>query len=765
METSYYLVTKLVLLGIILLVTTQCGSMLYLRYMLGREEVSRDSLPFILCSLSQSVAWGQMLLLLLRTLDLIGDGAVPHALQAVATACLFVLTPFAYLFHEAVGGGHWGFAGFAGRAVEAATVFVLVALLTHGFASVLAELLTPEHDLYAAAYGSDAAAAEAAAAESAAAAASWWQWFWSSSPQVPASEVPPPPNPAHALLQSVLAHAGVCALLVTVPRGALYFVRGAVRPRPCAAPRGRAPHEIQSPRGRRGGVGMPTSDLLADDAPGCAPAADAPRIFTREIVHSYHGGDGVDGPDAPRHGGGSQVDGGHPRGERGGGGGGGGSYANGMGGAAGGGGRERNCSEPVRRRRVSDPHDIMLSKVSCLAREDVEGEEEGGASEEDWEEEPLPTGGREVGSRSHRHRPGLVQPTVGGGGGGGGNGGNVGGGFPSVWPLGASDTKRSSSPFGSTAASSTLSNGAPHAELAAASAGLSVKRMRASPYGGRIGGGGGGAAGGAGGGADAAADWSLLAQPLPTRRSAALAALRSSPRRALQLAAVLLWARLLVAAAWALVAHGAAVVYPPVAPPPPPAASAFFGTIAWMFGWSEAVGMAVAADGSASLGDLTDPMAAAMGGEGSSPPSAASSLLGGGVGSGGLAAGSFTAGDAGESGTASWLLSHLIVSAALGHHLACRYRLLDTRAYRVPALQTALLQTATLQLQAAALPVYAHALGMVPRRLAAAYTTLPLCDTPLHAAALAASLLAANALGLALYVRSGSPAPDRYRDD
>ena len=242
METSYYLVTKLVLLGIILLVTTQCGSMLYLRYMLGREEVSRDSLPFILCSLSQSVAWGQMLLLLLRTLDLIGDGAVPHALQAVATACLFVLTPFAYLFHEAVGGGHWGFAGFAGRAVEAATVFVLVALLTHGFASVLAELLTPEHDLYAAAYGSDAAAAEAAAAESAAAAASWWQWFWSSSPQVPASEVPPPPNPAHALLQSVLAHAGVCALLVTVPRGALCAVQApCVRvpvPRRAAAPHG-----------------------------------------------------------------------------------------------------------------------------------------------------------------------------------------------------------------------------------------------------------------------------------------------------------------------------------------------------------------------------------------------------------------------------------------------------------------------------------------------------------------------------------------------
>ena len=157
------------------------------------------------------------------------------------------------------------------------------------------------------------------------------------------------------------------------------------------------------------------------------------------------------------------------------------------------------------------------------------GKRRGARRKRTGEEEPLPTGGREVGSRSHRHRPGLVQPTVGGGGGGGGNGGNVGGGFPSVWPLGASDTMRSSSPFGSTAASSTLSNGAPHAELAAASAGLSVKRMRASPYGGRIGGGGGGAAGGAGG-ADAAADWSLLAQPLPTRRSAALAALRSSPR-------------------------------------------------------------------------------------------------------------------------------------------------------------------------------------------------------------------------------------------
>ena len=253
METSYYLVTKLVLLGIILLVTTQCGSMLYLRYMLGREEVSRDSLPFILCSLSQSVAWGQMLLLLLRTLDLIGDGAVPHALQAVATACLFVLTPFAYLFHEAVGGGHWGFAGFAGRAVEAATVFVLVALLTHGFASVLAELLTPEHDLYAAAYGSDAAAAEAEGAESAAAAASWWQWFWSSCRRCPRPR---------CRLRPTLRTRSYRASLLTPASARCWSPYLAARSTLCEAPcvrvpaprrAGEHPHEIQSPRGRRGG--------------------------------------------------------------------------------------------------------------------------------------------------------------------------------------------------------------------------------------------------------------------------------------------------------------------------------------------------------------------------------------------------------------------------------------------------------------------------------------------------------------------------------
>ena len=138
---EYYVVTRLFLLGALLLVSTQCGSMLYLRFMLGREEVARDGVPFLLCSLAQSVAWGQLLLLLLRTLDLAGDGAVPNMLQALAAACLYALTPFAYLFHEAVGVGHWGLTGFAGRAVEASMVLGLVAIMTHGLTTVLAELL------------------------------------------------------------------------------------------------------------------------------------------------------------------------------------------------------------------------------------------------------------------------------------------------------------------------------------------------------------------------------------------------------------------------------------------------------------------------------------------------------------------------------------------------------------------------------------------------------------------------------------------------
>ena len=138
----YYVWTRRVLVGTLVLLGTQSGSMLYLRWMLGRDEVARDGVPFLLCSVAQSVAWGQLVLLMLRVAEIAGDGALTNGMQTLAAVCLYVLTPFAYLFHEAVGTGHhWGAAGFAGRAIEAAAVLALLALLTHGFTAVLADLL------------------------------------------------------------------------------------------------------------------------------------------------------------------------------------------------------------------------------------------------------------------------------------------------------------------------------------------------------------------------------------------------------------------------------------------------------------------------------------------------------------------------------------------------------------------------------------------------------------------------------------------------
>ncbi len=144
MEEAYYVVARLALLTTLLFLTMHGSSMLYLRWALGREEV-RDGVPFQLCALAQSVACGQLLLVMLRSLGL-GEsfllGGVWHTVQSAASACLFALTPFAYLFHEAVGVGYvWGAAGFAGRAAEAAVLLGLIAILGRGFASVLASLL------------------------------------------------------------------------------------------------------------------------------------------------------------------------------------------------------------------------------------------------------------------------------------------------------------------------------------------------------------------------------------------------------------------------------------------------------------------------------------------------------------------------------------------------------------------------------------------------------------------------------------------------
>ena len=48
-------------------------------------------------------------------------------------------------------------------------------------------------------------------------------------------------------------------------------------------------------------------------------------------------------------------------------------------------------------------------------------------------------------------------------------------------------------------------------------------------------------------------------------------------------------------------------------------------------------------------------------------------------------------------------------------------------------------------MQTSAIPVAAHALGLLPESVASAYTTLPLCRSDLAAAAFCAAFLTANA--------------------
>ena len=112
-------------------------------------------------------ACGQLALVMLRSLGLDTEGtllgAAARALQSAAAACLFALTPFAYLFHEAVGVGYvWGAAGFAGRAAEAAVLLGLLAIIARGLISILAALLDETAAADAAAGMCDARAAEGA---------------------------------------------------------------------------------------------------------------------------------------------------------------------------------------------------------------------------------------------------------------------------------------------------------------------------------------------------------------------------------------------------------------------------------------------------------------------------------------------------------------------------------------------------------------------------------------------------------------------------
>jgi hypothetical protein len=123
--SNYYTTVRLALLGALLLVGTHLCSLLYLRWAVGADSDDADGLPFLMCSIAQSVAWGQMLLLIVQLCGASSAVAPMHAtlLQYCSSACLWVLTPFAYLYHEAVGiGSSLGTTGAAARAIEAGDV-------------------------------------------------------------------------------------------------------------------------------------------------------------------------------------------------------------------------------------------------------------------------------------------------------------------------------------------------------------------------------------------------------------------------------------------------------------------------------------------------------------------------------------------------------------------------------------------------------------------------------------------------------------------
>jgi hypothetical protein len=572
---DYYLVVRLALVTTGAIALTQSGSMLYLRWSLGSDEV-RDGVPFLLCSLAQSVAWDQLLLLLLRSLGLVGDGAAARALQSAAAACLYALTPFAYLFHEAVGVGHfWGAAGFAGRALEAATLLGLLFLLIQGFTSVLADLLADDGSAASARTAAFEAASAADVAGSSAGVAAVATWWW-----------PSKDNPAHTLLQAALAYLGLALLLVTVPRGAVLLICDRIG----------------------------AAELLGGRGGRAARPAPLPAAFlspTRATDFTSQLGNGGT-PPSPRSGG-SEEDSSSPP-------------------------PSTSEGKPV---AVSDPPTGALAR----AADDFEG---------DSRRPPMSGHGSANASLSNGANAGGNDGRGESGGGGGGRSlrRRDQGGAPSpVKAKGASSEAAASSP-------APTSNGRP----------------------------------------DHPASASLLAQPLPTRRSAAIAALWASPKLIVQYVAATLWVWMLVAATSQLLAHAGHLLHGTPPPPPPPSVAYYASWGEWLFGWRQPT-------------------------EDAEP----------------------------ELGTSSLILP-FICAAAAGHHFACRYRLLEPWRRRPASLQSALLQTAALQLQAAAVPVGAHALGLVPRSLATASTTLPLCG-PLGAAAFCVLFLGANAVAAALWLQ------------
>ena len=143
-EDSYYANIRCALLVLLLLAATQAGALVFTRRSLGpaNADDSRDSVPVLMCALAQGLTWARAALLLL----LLGGwvDALPHAVGAASFVTSWVVTPFAYLYHEAVGVGYgWGASGVVSRAAEAAAVLALLAVLLHGILSLLSTMLPP----------------------------------------------------------------------------------------------------------------------------------------------------------------------------------------------------------------------------------------------------------------------------------------------------------------------------------------------------------------------------------------------------------------------------------------------------------------------------------------------------------------------------------------------------------------------------------------------------------------------------------------------
>lgn len=138
---GYYTAASLLLSTILVIGLTLSFSLAYIQLGLRHEgEEARDAGAVFLCALVQSAAWASPTHLLLRVGGLVeafGDGV-----ELLAYYSLWVFTPYAFLYHEAVGVG-WG---AAGRATEAAVLLALVWVLLHG----LGYLLGPPEQILAA---------------------------------------------------------------------------------------------------------------------------------------------------------------------------------------------------------------------------------------------------------------------------------------------------------------------------------------------------------------------------------------------------------------------------------------------------------------------------------------------------------------------------------------------------------------------------------------------------------------------------------------